>query len=106
VGIARALATDPEALICDEPIASLDVSVGVKILELLRALSGQRRMAILFISHDLGAVASLCERVLVMSAGRIVEEATTEALLAHPRDPSTHRLIRSAALDLDAPESA
>jgi ABC-type glutathione transport system ATPase component len=102
VGIARALATDPQALVCDEPIASLDVSVGAQILELLRGLAQERRMAILFISHDLGAVASLCGRIAVMRAGRVVEAAPTEELLSRPRHPYTALLIRSAALDLDA----
>jgi len=105
VGIARALATEPQALICDEPIASLDVSVGAQILELLRGLCRARRMSLLFISHDLGAVASLCERVAVMRQGRFVEEGATGELVARPRHPYTELLIRSAALDLDAPAS-
>ena len=100
VGLARALAAEPEALICDEPIASLDVSVGSQVLELLRHLCETRRMALLFISHDLGAVASLCDRVAVMQAGRIVEEAPTPQLLEHPRHPYTEQLIRSARLEL------
>ena len=106
VGIARALATAPELLICDEPIASLDVSVGSKILELLRDLVRQRRMALLFISHDLRAVAFLCQRTAVMRQGRLLETAPTESLLNHPRDPYTEVLIRSAELDLDAPDSS
>ena len=103
VGIARALATGPDVLICDEPIASLDVSVGAQILELLRTLCRQRRTALLFISHDLRAVASLCERIAVMQQGRFVEEGPTEPLLTHPRHPYTELLIRCAELDLDAP---
>ena len=106
VGIARALATDPELLICDEPIASLDVSVGSKILELLRQLVQERRMALLFISHDLRAVAFLCSRIAVMRQGRLVEVAPTEALLSRPSDPYTEILIRSAELDLDAPDTS
>ncbi len=102
VGIARALATDPDLLICDEPIASLDVSVGAKIVELLRRLHASRRMALLFISHDLRAVAALCEQIAVMSKGRILETAPTDELLSHPRHPYTELLIRSAELDLDA----
>lgn len=101
VGIARALALEPEALICDEPIASLDLSVGVRILELLRAIRQERRMALLFISHDLRAVAWLCERIAVMREGRLLEVAPTEELIRHPRDPYTQLLIRAAALDLD-----
>ena len=104
VGIARALATIPDALICDEPIASLDVSVGAQILELLRRLCRERGMALLFISHDLRAVASLCERIAVMRQGRLVELAPTEQIVSRPRHPYTQRLLRSAELDLDAPE--
>ena len=102
VGVARALATEPEVLICDEPIASLDVSVGAQILELLRTLSQQRRLAVLFISHDLRAVAGLCTRVAVMRHGRLLEVAPTDTLLSHPRHPYTQLLIRCASLDLDA----
>ena len=104
VGIARALALDPQALICDEPIASLDVSVGTQILELLRTLSTSRRMALLFISHDLRAVAFLCQRIAVMRRGRFLEEAPVGQLLEHPSNPYTQHLIRCAALDLDAPD--
>jgi ABC-type glutathione transport system ATPase component len=102
VGIARALAVEPNALICDEPISSLDVSVGAQILALLRQLSQERGTALLFISHDLRAVGSLCDRIAVMKDGRWIEEAPTETLLASPRDPYTRLLLRSAALDLDA----
>ena len=104
VGIARALATDPEALICDEPIASLDVSVGAKLLELLRVVSQRRRMALLFISHDLGAVSSLCRRIAVMKQGRWLETGPTEEVLAQPRYSYTSLLIRCAALDLSEPK--
>jgi len=102
VGIARALALEPEALICDEPIASLDVSVGAQVLELLRALCRRQHTALLFISHDLRAVASLCERVAVMKDGRLMELAPTEELLRRPLQSYTELLIRSASLDLEA----
>lgn len=102
VGIARALATKPQLLICDEPIASLDVSIGMQILELLRRINQTQRTAILFISHDLRAVASLCQRILVMRQGRIVESQPTGELLQHPREAYTQLLLRSATLDLDA----
>lgn len=103
VGIARALATDPQALICDEPIASLDVSVGAAILQLLRSLCQTRQMALFFISHDLRAVSALCGRIAVMRAGTLLESAPTERLLSHPSNAYTELLIRSAELDLDAP---
>ena len=102
VGIARALAVEPQALICDEPIASLDLSVGAAILQLLRRLNRERGMALLFISHDLRAVAWLCARLLVMRQGRIIETGATPEILARPRDPYTSLLIRTADLDLDA----
>lgn len=102
VGIARALATAPEALICDEPIASLDVSIGAQVLELLRHINRERATALLFISHDLRAVASLCERIAVMRAGQLIESAPTERLLNHPTSPYTELLIRCAELDLEA----
>ena len=102
VGIARALATGPEAILCDEPIASLDVSVGAKILELLRRLCRDRRMALLLISHDLRAVASLCEQVAVMKDGRLIETGPTQEILNRPSQSYTELLIRSAELDLDA----
>jgi len=101
VGIARALAVEPQLLICDEPIASLDVSVGTQVLELLRRLRTERKMAMLFISHDLRAVAWLCERIAVMEAGRVVELETTERLLSHPSHPHTELLLRCADLDLE-----
>ncbi len=102
VGIARALATDPALLICDEPIASLDVSVGAQILTLLKRLTETRGLALLFISHDLRAVSYLCETIAVMYLGRIVEQASTPALLERPWHPYTELLLRSASLDLTA----
>ena len=106
VGIARALAVEPKALICDEPVAALDVSVGAQILALLRGLHRERGMALIFISHDLGAVASLCEHLAVMRAGRVVEEGPTEDVLRQPKDPYTRLLLHSARLDLDASSPA
>jgi ABC-type glutathione transport system ATPase component len=106
VGIARAIAVGPEALICDEPIAALDVSVGAQVLQLLRTLSQERRMTLLFISHDLRAVAALCERIAVMRQGRLVEVGPSEQVLGSPGSPYTALLVRAAALDLDAPELA
>lgn len=105
VGIARALAVEPAALVCDEPIASLDVSVGAQVLELLRALCSEHRLSLLMISHDLRAVASLCQRIAVMRNGQIVEVAPTPQLISRPGHPYTALLLRSAALDLDAPDT-
>ena len=105
VAIARVLAVEPECLICDEPIASLDLSIGAQIIELLRRLHQERQMGLLFISHDLGAVAALCDQIAVMHRGRIIERAATSELLARPQHAYTKRLLRSTALDLDADES-
>ena len=74
VGIAMALANDPELIIADEPTTSLDVTVQAQILSLLSELQRERGLAIIFITHDFGIVAQLCNRVAVMYAGRIVEE--------------------------------
>ena len=104
VGIARALAVEPAGILCDEPIASLDVSVGAQILELLRTLCQERRLALLLISHDLRAVASLCRRIAVMRGGQVVETAPTAKLLSQPGHPYTSILLRSASLDLDSPD--
>jgi len=93
VMIAMAVLCDPELLIADEPTTALDVTIQAQILELLRELSRERNLATLFITHDLSVVAGLCDRVLVMYAGRIVEEAPTPELFARPRHPYTDALL-------------
>lgn len=93
--IAVALACEPQLLIADEPTTALDVTVQAQILELITALSAKSGTAILFISHNLGAVADVCDRMLTMYAGEIVEDASMEDVLTRPRHPYTSGLLRS-----------
>ncbi|MGL6263261.1 ABC transporter ATP-binding protein [Aeromonas jandaei] len=93
VMIAMALACEPNLLICDEPTTALDVTIQAQILELMKELQAETGMAILFITHDLGVVAELCDEVVVMYAGRAVEQADVFELFDHPRHPYTHGLL-------------
>ncbi|MBL8626076.1 MAG: ABC transporter ATP-binding protein [Myxococcales bacterium] len=95
VMIAMALSCKPDLLIADEPTTALDVTIQAQILELLRGLQAELGMSILLITHDLGVVAETCAEVIVMYAGRIVEQAPTAALFAGPRHHYTAGLLRS-----------
>jgi len=95
VMIAIALACNPQLLIADEPTTALDVTIQAQILDLLAELKERLGMAIMLITHAMGVVAEVAERVVVMYAGMVVEEASVEALFAHPRHPYTQGLIRS-----------
>jgi peptide/nickel transport system ATP-binding protein len=95
VMIAMAIACKPQLLIADEPTTALDVTVQKEIIQLLKELQQETEMSILFISHDLALVSEICQRVLVMYQGKIVEQGTVKAVFGKPRDPYTKALIRS-----------
>jgi oligopeptide/dipeptide ABC transporter ATP-binding protein len=95
IGIARALAAEPEVMILDEPVSALDVSVQAQILNLLRELKQQFQLTYVFISHDLAVVENLCDTVAVMYLGRVVESASREELFNNPKHPYTRVLLSS-----------
>lgn len=98
--IATALACDPEILICDEPTTALDVTIQAQILELIKDLQKQRELSVIFITHDLGVVANVADRIAVMYAGKIVEYGTAEDIFFDPKHPYTWSLLSSMP-DLD-----
>ena len=99
-GIARALAVDPRLVIADECVAALDVTIQAQITDLFRDLRARMNLTLLFIAHDLAIVRNLCDRVVVMNQGRIVEEGPTGEAFDRPKDPYTAALI-AAIPDID-----
>lgn len=93
VMIAAALATEPRVLLCDEPTTALDVVVQNQILALLRSLVAERNMAMLFVSHDLAVVSSVCEQVMVMRLGEVIEAGSIDSVLNHPAAEYTRALL-------------
>ena len=93
--IAIALACEPKLLIADEPTTALDVTIQAQILELMMELKDKLGMAIIMITHDLGIVASMCDRIAVMYAGRIVETGTCDEIFYHPKHEYTKGLLES-----------
>ena len=101
--IAIALATNPDILICDEPTTALDVTIQAQILELINKLKKERNLSVIFITHDLGVVANMADRIAVMYAGKVVETGTADDIFYDPRHPYTWALLSSMP-DLDTDE--
>ena len=101
--IAIALAANPDILICDEPTTALDVTIQSQILELINKLKKERNLTVIFITHDLGVVANMADRIAVMYAGKIVEYGTSEDVFYHSAHPYTWALLSSMP-DLDTSE--
>jgi oligopeptide transport system ATP-binding protein len=102
ISIARAMIAGPRVLVCDEPVSSLDVSIQAQICNLLRELQRETGVALIFISHDLAIVRYMCQRVLVMYLGRVMEEGRRDAFFARPRHPYSQALI--AAVPVPDPD--
>jgi oligopeptide/dipeptide ABC transporter ATP-binding protein len=98
--IAIALAANPDILICDEPTTALDVTIQAQILELINRLKAERNLSVIFITHNLGVVANMADRIAVMYAGKIVEKGTAEEVFYNPKHPYTWALLSSMP-DLD-----
>jgi peptide/nickel transport system ATP-binding protein len=95
VSIARALAAEPDIIVCDEPVSALDVSIQAQVLDLLSELQARLGTALLFISHDLGVVQHIADRVLVFHRGRIVESGPVDQVFSNPADDYTRALLSS-----------
>ena len=101
IGVARALATDPRFIVCDEPVSALDVSIQAQILNLLMDLQDQQGLSYMFITHDLSVVKHISNNIAVMYLGQCIERAPTEELFAHPKHPYTKALL--AAIPIPDP---
>ena len=95
VGIARALINKPSVLICDEPVSALDLSIQAQILDLLKSLKEKYNLTLIFISHDLSVIKSICDNVIVLRLGKIIEKSDTKDLFNNPKNEYTKKLISS-----------
>lgn len=95
IGIARALATNPKLIVCDEPTSALDVSIQAQVLNLLKDLQQEFSLTYIFISHDLGVIRYIADRLLVMYLGRVVEQGTRDQVFTRPQHPYTAELLRA-----------
>lgn len=96
VSIGQALITSPGFLVADEPVSALDVTIQAQIMELLQRLQQEMHLAYLFISHDINVVYRMCDRIMVMKEGRIIEIGETEEIFEHPREDYTKLLLRES----------
>jgi peptide/nickel transport system ATP-binding protein len=98
IGIARALAVDPKFIVADEPVSALDVSIQAQVVNLIQDLQQDLQLTVLFIAHDLSVVEFICDRVVVMYLGRVMEVASSKALYTNPRHPYTEALLSAAPI--------
>jgi peptide/nickel transport system ATP-binding protein len=98
IAIARALALEPEVIICDEAVSALDVSIQAQVIDLLKSLRDRLGLAYLFIAHDLPVVRDIADRVMVMQAGRVVETGSVAEIFERPRHPYTQALLAASPI--------
>ena len=96
MSIGQALITEPELVIADEPVSALDVTIQAQIMELMLKLQEKMGLSYIFISHDMNVISQMCDRVMVMKSGSIIESGSTEEIFEHPREEYTKKLLDAA----------